>query len=51
MVFVPPNCYYFFIGKAYSIGDYKLRNVFNVHDHLLTKINYTAIQTQKPKGQ
>ena len=35
----------FFIYETYSIDNYKLTNVFNMLDHLLTNINYTAMQT------
>ena len=30
---------------------HEMTNVFNMFDFLLTNINYTAIQRQKPKGQ
>ena len=41
----------FFIGQAYSIDSYEMTNVFNMRDNLLTNINYTVAQKQKPKRQ
>ena len=46
MKLTPPQFYYFFIGKIYSIDNCEMTNVFNV-----ITINYTAIQSEKPKGQ
>ena len=40
-----------YIGKTYSIENYEMSNIFNMLDHLLTNINYTAIQTWKRKWQ
>ena len=45
------NIYYFVIGKTYRIDNYEMTNVFYMFGHLLTNINYTAVQTQKHKGQ
>ena len=39
------------MDKTYSGDDFEMTNIFNMPDHLLTNINYTAIQTQKPEGQ
>lgn len=39
------------MDKTYSDDDFEMTNIFNMPDHLLTNINYTAIQTQKPEGQ
>ena len=47
MEFVPPKCYYFFIGKTYSIDNYEMTNVLNMLDHVSTNI---AIQHRNLKG-
>ena len=41
----------FFIGQASSIDNYEMRHIFNMFDNLITNINYTVAQTQKPKRQ
>ena len=33
------------MDKAYSGDDFEMTNICNMPDHLLTNINYTAIQT------
>ena len=33
-------CYYFFIGKIYSIDNYEMTNIFNMLDYLSANINY-----------
>ena len=38
-------------AKELLIFFHEMTNVFNMFDFLLTNINYTAIQRQKPKGQ
>ena len=39
------------MDKTYSDDDFEMTNIFNMPDHLLTNINYTAIQRYKPEGQ
>ena len=39
----------FLIGKKYNIDNCEMKNAFNMLDHLLMEICYTATQTQRPK--
>ena len=51
MKFGLPKFFHFFFDKTYSVDNYEMTNVFNILDHLLTNINDTAIQKQKPIGK